>query len=156
MAMWRSEFDMEMRDNYNVPGGLSARQLAERFGVTKGSVIRRARVLELDQPKSGVRRRPARAANRDVIEDRLPEPALPTPYTPILPVVLPPKPAKRTSAAPEFKPVQPSSPWQTCQWIDDHGTPHSHMCGAKTIPGRSWCPYHYAIVFVPARRKDAA
>lgn len=155
MAMWRSEFDLEMRDNYNVPGGLSARELAQRFGVTKGQVIRRARTLDLDNPKSGPRRR-ARGANLDVIESRLPEPALPTPYVPILPIVKPPQPAKRTSKVPEFNPAKPSSPWRTCQWIHDHGTPHSHMCGAKTIPGRSWCEHHYAIVFVPARRKDAA
>lgn len=150
--MWRTEWDSELRDNYNVPGGLSARQLAKALGTTKGSVVGRARFIGLQQ-SSGKPRKPN--PERRACSEALKFPTAVGTVEPIVPIATPPKPAPATIAH-DFKPMQPSSPWHTCQWIEattDLG--NAPRCGAKTIPGRSWCPEHAAIVWAPSRN-DAA
>lgn len=153
--MWRSEWDIELRDNYNVPGGMSARQFAVSKGITKGMVSRRARDLGL-QHSTGESRHPTPKAKvcREVLE----MPTAVGTVEPVAPISLPPRPAKATIRH-TFAMPPPSSPWTTCQWIDDAvGSMYSHKCGAKTVPGRSWCPEHAARVFYTPRRgeKDEA
>jgi len=151
--MWRTEWDSELRDNYNVPGGLSAKQLAETLGTTKGSVVGRARYIGL-QKGSGKPRKPN--PERRACVDVLKMPTAVGTVEPVLPISNPPRPAPATIDR-TFQPVRPSSPWKTCQWIDAHtDLANAHRCGAKTISGRSWCPEHAAIVWASPRKDEAA
>lgn len=37
-----------------------------------------------------------------------------------------------------------------CQWFmgDEEGR-HAHVCGLRVKPGKSYCPKHYSIVYLP-------
>lgn len=38
-----------------------------------------------------------------------------------------------------------------CRFIEGEADAHARCCGARTIPGRSWCPRHAAIVWQSTR-----
>ena len=161
--MWRTQWDDDWRANFREPERMSYRQLAHHFGTTKGSVINAARRLGLAKDYSKVYSRKRGGRRRDQIW--ISEPPLresfqvsPAPQVePILPIVKPPTPAKRTSPiASVVRGAIPYSPFKTCQWIESN---HNHdMCGAKTMPGTSWCAEHRARVFVsrPAKGRTAS
>lgn len=159
--MWRSEWDSVLEENYGKDTGVSGRELAERFGVSHGAILHRARKLGLTR-STGIKRpqRAKKLANAPLPPAKIMDgPRLYTGVVPVLPFNDPPRPAKRN-----LKPAPPTpgpySPFKTCQWIDgDVGHDHT-MCGAKTVPGYSWCADHKArcLVRVPVAvaRKAAA
>lgn len=138
--MWRTEWDSALREHYNVPGGLSASQLAERFGTTKGIIIRRARNLGLAIDRHRSSSSPPKD-RRPITADQS---ALYSGVAPVVPIANPPRPAKLSSRT--MPVARPSSPWRQCQWIDGH-THSGVKCGAPTSNGSSWCATHRAIVF---------
>lgn len=137
--MWRDEWDSTLKDNYNVTGGMSAAKLAERFGTTKGVVIRRARTLGI-----AVDRHDAKAGRQQRRPIRPDHVVAYGGVAPVVPIANPPVPAKRTQL-PQFTP-RPSSPFKDCQWID--GDSSGNKCGCPTALGSSWCGDHLSRVFV--------
>ena len=45
-----------------------------------------------------------------------------------------------------------TSPFRTCQWIEDEPTRYSKPCGKSNVPGYSWCPSHFNRVY-PENKK---
>lgn len=159
--MWRNEWDSVLQENYGRNTGITGRALAERFGVSFGMLQRRAKKLGLTQ--SNEVERPQRAnklRNAPLPPAKIQDgPRLYTGVVPVLPFNDPPKPAKRTLPPPPPTPG-PYSPFKTCQWINGEVGDDHTMCGAKTVPGYSWCAEHKArclVRVVDARAKrDAA
>lgn len=145
--MWHDEWDDQLRSNWKVPGALSTRQLAEKLGTTKGTVIRRARKIGL--ASDDVRRRPASVPSLfRVRADSL----VPGEIAPVLPSVKPVTPAKRQQVL-KFSPPGPTSYHRECQWMDGNGADAPRCC-QRTIVGFSWCQEHMDRVFVRREQKQ--
>lgn len=48
-----------------------------------------------------------------------------------------------------------TGPVGECQWLPMERRPWVACC-APSVPGKSWCPKHYAVVYQPHRERDAA
>lgn len=71
----------------------------------------------------------------------------------------PPNPPPLPPAPPdEPKPLGPKGEFAPgCQWIgSDPRLPGWRMCGHERVPGRSYCPFHSKLAYVPAKPKEAA
>lgn len=139
--MWRSQgADNFLRAEYN-QGRHSVREIAARYAITLGVVLRRAKTLGLTRSKS-VRS----VAKRNSLPSLVVQPihTISNPSLPQLP--------KLTRASKALRSPQSWSPFKTCQWIEADGTTETSRCGCPTLPGKSWCQEHYDVVYVRVGR----
>lgn len=53
--------------------------------------------------------------------------------------------------------LRPARECQFLHWPDDLRPPadiDAYLCQSASLPGKSWCEEHYAVVFLPRRRSD--
>lgn len=150
---WTDIDDDFLKAHYN--RDLSASQIGDVMGRTKGQIIGRARILGLHQHRTDgdgkqldLELGPPLARCRPTVASLLARPAAA------------PNAVQITKVKPRSKPVSvlplgSISPWKTCQWVI--GDPAQRtFCGSKTVDGTSWCAHHYAIVFTTRAQAEQA
>jgi GcrA cell cycle regulator len=136
--------------------GVTIDAIAAFFDMTRGAVIGKANRLGLCEPRKpkgstrAVQPLPPAAVPRKPPASAAPREILPLlDAAPRLERVVPPV-AIRPNTALRFVDLTTDQ----CRWICNDPRDGALFCGARTIPGKSWCRAHHAVVYQPwhARR----
>jgi len=146
---WTTEQDWNLARLWE--SGLTARNIAERLGRTRNSIIGRVHRLKLTPRGSPIRG----AAQRPKSDVKPPRVKLTLPAR----VVIAAKQAAYLSRQPKPPPAPlmalPISARHACQWIaGEPSADDACKCGAPAVAGWSWCPEHLARVYVFAKRAE--
>jgi GcrA cell cycle regulator len=143
--------------------GLSSQAIADALGVTRNAVIGKANRLGLCEPRKRKEKPDAASANVQRLVPRTeakPAPATRAERAPRLPL-------GQDEMGPRSPPVAVPLPDVShatlrlvdltvgqCRWVCNDPRDGALFCGARVIPGKSWCRAHHAIVYQPwhARR----
>ena len=120
--------------------GLTASQVGRRMGVSRNAICGKAWREEIVW---------GRIANRDVIRPKRIRRKRIKPMAPVI-VVEPVEPIVLTEPVPTGE-----STLDGCQWLHGEAV-ERNFCGAPVMFNRSWCPYHYGVVFnIPGTARKA-
>ena len=138
---WTPERIITLRKLWTI--GESASAIAANLGgVSKNAVIGKARRFNLPAHPKTTRQRaraPALPRSPAPLRPRTPAPALPRSRAPVIPEMAPPP-----DRHPTTRDISPNQ----CCWPE--GDPKKNdffYCGRPPIPGKPYCPHHYARAY---------
>jgi len=137
--------------------GLSSSQMASRLGTTRNAVIGKVMRLGIGSSRP-VRPDPLAKVRAPAVRKPRPAP-LPKVKAPSLPAAESLPVPNADHAAPEFRTLPmmdlTAGDCRFPLWDHRDNPPFEQQlyCGNATPEGKSWCPYHQAIVFTPSVRR---